>query len=127
MSIRKRKYLFKPTLGWCFAVEFACRSNGRYPALDFLKGLDIKDSKKLIARIEKFAKTGKLDNKEHFKKLKGESDVIEFKTWGKRIIGYFPNDRTGIVVLTNGFDKKKDKTNPNEVTRCNQIRKEYEG
>ena len=92
----------------------------------FLDQLDEKSRDKIIYNIHKAQGT---NDKELFKKLQGE--IWEFRTlYNKtyyRLLAFW--DKTDknltLVISTNGFIKKTDKTPKGEITKAEQIRLNY--
>lgn len=67
-------------------------------------------------------------NKEIFKKLEG-SDIWEFRTLfagiAYRLLAFFDTDKQALIITTNGFIKKTQKTPQKEIERAKFIRNEY--
>lgn len=92
----------------------------------FLDQLDEKSRDKIIYNIHKAQRT---NDKELFKKLQGE--IWEFRTlYNKtyyRLLAFW--DKTDknltLVISTNGFIKKTDKTPKGEIAKAEQIRLNY--
>lgn len=65
--------------------------------------------------------------KQYFKKLDGTDDIWEVRTeFGSdtfRLLGFF--DMGSLVILTNGFAKKTQKTPPNEIALAERRKSEY--
>lgn len=75
----------------------------------------------LAALFDRMAQTGKINNREKFKKVEG--DIFEFKKFQIRI-GCFQVTRTWF--LTHGFTKKQDHWPKSELKRANDIREEHQ-
>ena len=95
-------------------------------AAEFIDKLDEKTRDKIIYNIQK----SRISNdKELFKKLKGE--IWEFRTlYNKthyRLFAFW--DKTGntdtVVISTHGLVKKTDKTPQGEIDKAENIRKQY--
>ena len=95
-------------------------------AAEFLDSLDEKSRDKVIYNVQK----ARLSNdKEFFKKLKGE--IWEFRTLFNRthyrLFAFW--DKTGqtetVVISTHGLIKKTDKTPSGELEKAERIRKLY--
>jgi len=93
-------------------------------AVDFLKSLDKKTQEKILYNIEK-AKYGldaallsKLDN-----------DIWEFRTLfrGKhyRLLCFWDTEENTLIIATNGFIKKTQKTPEKEIDKAKHWRTEY--
>lgn len=95
-------------------------------ANDFLDSLqqDVKD--KIISNVDKVA-NGFVD-KEIFKKIVG-TDIWEFRTKYKgmqyRLLAFWDTRVNTIVVATHGFTKKTQKTPAKEITKAENIMKQY--
>ncbi len=95
-------------------------------ALDFVKNLDEKDSRKILYNIDKAKYT---NDPKLFKKLDGE--IWEFRTrfnslqyrlfafWDKR------NAKDILVIATHGIVKKTQKTAKKEIDKAEKIREKY--
>ena len=95
-------------------------------AAEFLENLDEKAREKIYYNIQKARFS---NNKELFKKLKGE--IWEFRTlFNKKHYRLFAFwDKTGkdetVVISTHGIIKKSDKTPPGEIEKADDLRKLY--
>lgn len=112
-----------------FTLEYACDASGRYPAEEFVQGLE-NDAKRrrdlagLLHLFQVYADQGKISNREHFKKLQDvDPTLLEFKKHQVRVLGFF--NGAGILVLTSGFIKKSDKIDQAEIDRAHRIRREH--
>jgi hypothetical protein len=108
--------------GRVFRIEFAKLNDGSIPALDFLSGQKPQHRARLFVLFTKMGDTGRIHNREHFRKLDGE--FWEFKNFQIRMPCYFRPDRR--VVVTHGFIKKKDSTDPSELRRAKSIKEAYD-
>lgn len=97
--------------------------NDRCPVKEFLDNLGPSDQKKIIALLQRTADSGLPKNEEKFKRLKGE-DIFEFKSFQVRIFFFLEKEK--LIILTNGFIKKKVRTPLSEIERAKDLRKEYE-
>ena len=79
---------------------------GRSPVQDFLESLQQADLDKMMARMQRYAEQGRLINPEHFKRLKGYSNLYEFKTFRVRVFCFLDEDR---MVLVEGCFKRSEK------------------
>ncbi len=95
-------------------------------AAEFLENLDEKAREKIYYNIQKARFS---NNKELFKKLKGE--IWEFRTlFNKKHYRLFAFwDKTGkdetVVISTHGIIKKSDKTPPGEIEKADDLRMLY--
>lgn len=99
------------------AVVFAALNDGTSPGEDFFSGLDVRDQTKLLALFRLFADTGKIMNREKFKKI--SSDLFEFKSFQIRMFCFIESGR---VVITHGAIKKRDDLNKSDIQRAERIR-----
>jgi phage-related protein len=94
-------------------------------AIDFLSVIDGKAREKIIYNIKKSAV---VIDKELFKKLEG-SDIWEFRTLYNgvcyRLLAFWDTEANSLVIATNGFIKKTDKTPKKEIERAEKIMKQY--
>lgn len=70
---------------------------------------------------------GKID-KTLFKKL-DNTDIWEFRTLYEgvayRVLAFWDTDNETLVIATNGFEKKSQKTPQKEIAKAEEIRKRY--
>lgn len=92
---------------------------------DFLGTLDAKAREKLLYNIHKSMHV--LD-KELFKKMDG-TDIWEFRASYRgnayRLLAFWDDETASLVVATNGFVKKTQKTPAKELQRAREIRSRY--
>ncbi len=66
---------------------------------------------------------------QYFKKLVNTADIwevrIQFGGDIFRLLGFFDEDKEALVVLTNGFAKKTQKTPPQEIKLAEQRKQDY--
>ena len=101
-------------------VRYAVQANGKMLADEFIRGLEVRDQRKLAVRFVRMAEDGQIRNPEQFKKV--VDDIFEFKSFQIRI-GCFQVGRTWF--LTHGFVKKQAKWPKPEIERARRIRKEH--
>ena len=93
-------------------------------AIDFLKMLDPQVRKKIALNIEK-ARLG-IDD-ELLKKLTGP--IWEFRTFYAkkkyRLLCFWDTRERTLIIATNGFVKKTQKTHAREIERAEALRKKY--
>ena len=103
-------------------------ASGRRPVEEFLDSLNDKQVKKVLW-VLRIVRDMEFIPKEYFEKLKNTQDIWEVRiTFGNnifRILGFF--DIAQIIVLTNGFAKKSQKTPRNEIILAEQRKKDYFG
>jgi phage-related protein len=107
-------------------IEFYKTSNGRCPVEEFLDSLSDKHAQKVawvLRLVEKFD----IVPDQYFKKLVGTEHIWEIRAQiggnSYRLLGFF--DSAKLVILTNGFSKKQQKTPHREIDLAIQRRKEY--
>lgn len=103
---------------------YALEVNGRRELLEFLVELKAhagQDFVRLTRLFDRTAENGRImRNEQMFKRL--TVDIHEFKTFGGVRVLCFFDDRS-IIVLTNGFKKKKKYDD--EITRAENLRLAY--
>lgn len=114
-----------------FVLEYARDASGKYPAEEFLATTALDPNREAeVASIRHlfrvYGETGGIINKEKFKKLEGTNPaLVEFKAFQVRVIGFY--NGAGVLVLTHGCIKKKDRLPPEEIERAHRIRGEHLG
>lgn len=103
-----------------FRIVYAVCASGS-PAKEFFDALDPKIQRKFAVSFKKLGDEGKLFNKEHFKAVEG-TEFYEFKQHRYRIMCRFLPNR--ILLLTNGFEKKKERIDRDELRRADRIYQE---
>lgn len=80
-----------------------------------------------IAWVLRVVKDMPLVPKQYFKKLEGTQDIWEVRAdFGGnafRLLGFW--DRGKLIILTNAFAKKTQKTPPHEITLAEQRKRDY--
>jgi phage-related protein len=101
-------------------IEYACRSNGSYPAEEFIKSLTEPERLKIAHVLKQLLDTGRVWNVERFKKLEGQ--IWEIKADHNRLLCF----QSGKCwVLTNGFRKDTQKTNRGYIELAVAIMNEH--
>jgi len=107
-------------------VIFYKTQNGDCPVEVFLDSLTAKQAKKVtwvLAIVETLA----IVPIQYFKKLVGTVDIwavrIDFGSDTFRLLGFM--DEGNLVILTNGFAKKSQKTPATEIDIAEQRKKDY--
>ena len=108
--------------GAMFAIAFAREKSGDCPAGEFFDGLGLLDKAKLMALFQIAGDHGKFYNPEKFGDL-GEG-LFEFKSFQIRMPFAYAKSERGLILITHGFIKKKDKTPKEEITRAWRIYQE---
>ena len=106
-------------------VTFYTTADGKCPVVEFIDSQPVKVAQKIawflkaVQEIEKVPKT-------YFKKL-SDTDFYEVRIeLGRniyRLLGFFHNGN--IVILTNGFQKKTQKTPKSEIEVCEERMKDF--
>ena len=106
-------------------VSFYTTADGKCPVAEFIDSQPAKVAQKIawvlkaVQEIEKVPKT-------YFKKI-SDTDFYEVRIELSgniyRLLGFFHNGN--IVILTNGFQKKTQKTPENELDICEKRMKDY--
>lgn len=105
-------------------VTFYTTASGEKPVEEFLDSLSAKETQK-IAWVLKIVREQPRVSNEYFKKLIGTDGIWEVRaSYGKkefRLLGFFHEGN--LVILTNGFIKKSQKT-PSEAIELAEKRKQ---
>jgi phage-related protein len=107
--------------GPCLSIVYATLLDGSSPAKTFFEDLPRKEQIRFGVAFKKLGDTGKLYNREQFKVIEG-TQFYEFKCHQHRLICRFLQGR--LVLLINGFVKKKNKIDPAEIKRAEHIYEE---
>jgi phage-related protein len=105
--------------GVVFAIAVAREKSGACPACEFFDKLSLLDKAKLMALFQITGDHGKFYNPEKFGDL--GSGLFEFKSFQIRMPFAFAKNERGLILITHGFMKKKDKTPRAEITRAWRI------
>lgn len=108
-------------------VSFYETTTGRKPVEDFLDSLNGKQAQKVVW-VLKLIEELDVVPQQYFKKLINTNDLWEVRVQSGgdifRLLGFF--DGTGhLVVLTNGFAKKSQKTPPQEIRLAEQRKADW--
>ena len=109
-------------LGAKFAIAFAREKSGACPACEFFDRLSLLDKAKLMALFRIAADHGAFYNDQKFGDLK--NGLFEFKSDQIRMPFAYARNERGLILITHGFIKKKDKTSKQEITRAWRIYEE---
>jgi phage-related protein len=105
-----------------FAIAFAREKTGACPACEFFDGLSLLEKAKLMALFRIAADHGAFYNDQKFGDLK--NGLFEFKSDQIRMPFAYAKNERGLIVITHGFIKKRDKTPKEEITRAWRIYEE---
>lgn len=96
------------------------------PAKEYINSLPEKAKKKVAYNINRVS-NGEMDN-ELFKKL-GDTEIWEFRTLYNgvkyQLLAFGDTEQNSIVIATNGFVKKTQKTPQKEIDKAKALRTEY--
>lgn len=108
-----------------FVVNFYREADGSKPLGAFIKSLDIKMKAKVIANLQLLEEYGNMSREPLSKHL--EDGIFELRVIESgniiRILYFFDNEK--IIIATNGFVKKTNKTPRGEINLAKQRRTEY--
>jgi hypothetical protein len=107
--------------GVCRQIVYARALDGSYPAKQFFDALPQKIKNRFAVSFKKLGDTGKIFNKEQFKIIEG-TQFFEFKCHRYRLVCRFVDQ--GLVLLTNGCEKKRNKLDPEDINRAERIYEE---
>jgi phage-related protein len=102
-----------------FRIAFARDGVGSYPSEEFFDQLPKADQAKLVNLFRILGDHGKHSNPEKFGDL--EDGLYEFKSFQIRMPYAYAQYEKGLVLITHGFKKKKDKTPPSQIERARKI------
>ena len=109
-----------------FEVEYYEKSDGTYPAEEFILSQDIKMQTKLFRLLELLELKGNELREPYSKSL--SDGIFEIRAIQgnniTRVLYFFVVDKK--IILTNGFVKKTQKTPENEIELAKKYRKDYE-
>lgn len=107
-------------------VIFYRSAKGDEPVREFLDSLNSKNAQKIIwvlALVENM----RIVPKQYFKKLVGTEDICEVRIDSAndtfRLLGFF--DSGNLIILTNGFTKKTERTPKNEIRIAEERKRDY--
>jgi len=107
-------------------VNFYKNSSGKSPIKDFLDSLSGKQAQKITWVLE-IIEESRIVPKQYFKKLVNTEDIWEVRVISSsnifRLLGFF--DGNNLVILTNGFAKKTQKTPKKEIKLAEKRKKDY--
>lgn len=108
-----------------FTVDFYRTEDGSEPVREFIQGLNIKLRAKVLSDLERLAMIGNELREPRSKHL--QDGIFELRTMqGSNIVRllYF-YDRGQMVIVTNGFVKKTQRTPRSEIDLALRRRDEY--
>ena len=108
--------------GKMFRIAFARDRDGAYPAEEFFDQLAIADKAKMDQLFRILGDNEKHSNPKKFGDL-GDG-LYELKSFQIRMPFAYAKDERGLILITHGFWKKRDKAPPSEIARARRILKE---
>lgn len=110
----------------CARLSFTKTVKGNSPVEEYLDSLTSKQAQK-VAWVLQLVETLPLIPKQYFKKLEGTDDIWEVRIdqGGNtfRLLGFF--EKGNLVILTNGFTKKSQRTPETEIDIAQQLKAEH--
>jgi phage-related protein len=107
-------------------IKFYETTSGRKPVEEFMDSLKANEAQKVVW-VLKLIEDLRFVPTEYFKKLRNTDDIWEVRArYGNntfRLLGFM--DKETLVVLTNAFAKKNQKTPKSEIDLAEKRRKEY--
>ena len=107
-------------------INFYRLPNGKSPIEEFLDSLSAKQAQKVLWVLQLMEELDVVP-RQYFKKLIGTEDLWEIRIkFGNdifRLLGFF--DGGNLLILTNGFAKKTQKTPPQEIALAVRRKEEY--
>jgi len=92
--------------------------------LQFLRGLQDADRKRVLEAVNRVAEHGPPRNLTKCRDIEGEPNLFELKEGQCRVL-WFYSRRRGVIVFTHGFYKKGQRTPPREIKRAVQLKEAY--
>ena len=107
-------------------IIFYTRETGRRPVEEFLDSLNSKEAQKVLWVLRLIEELDRIPS-QYFKKVSGSDEIWEcrVRTQSKaiRIFGFFVNG--DVLVLTHGYAKKSQRTDPGEIRLAEKYRSDF--
>ncbi|HET6400982.1 MAG TPA: type II toxin-antitoxin system RelE/ParE family toxin [Candidatus Kapabacteria bacterium] len=107
-------------------IEFYKTEAGKSPVDEFLLGLPTKAFRKITWVLQIVRSLPRVPA-EYLKKLTDTDEIWEVRAQSSRkeirLLGFWHGGN--LIVLTNGFEKKEQKTSPSEIAIAEQRRRDY--
>jgi hypothetical protein len=100
-------------------IAFARLRSGQSPGADFYDRLSMMDKVKLDHSFRLMADRGRIDNEEKFNRLEG--GLFEFKEFQIRMPCAWDRQERGLLIITHGFIKKRNRAPSEEIQRAWRI------
>lgn len=108
------------------AIEFYQKSSGKKPVEDYLNKLSLKVRKKVLFVFSLIEELQIVPSK-YWQKMTGSDGLwdarIEYESNIYRFLGFMCKGK--LVILTNGFQKKSQKTPQNEIEIAESYKQDY--
>ena len=108
-----------------FVVDFYRMEDGTKPVGSFIRGLELKMKAKVVANLHILEEYGYMAREPLSKEI--EDGIFELRTIEGniivRILYFFDKDR--VIIATNGFAKKKQKTPKSDIDLAKKRRTDY--
>ncbi len=109
-------------LGSEFTIEWYYDQRGKSQALDYFEALSFDRQEKVMHLFEIMGDTGKIKNTEKFRSE--EDKIYAFKPQPDRFLCFF--FKGSKIIMTNAFEKKRDKLPVTEKERALRCKDDYE-
>jgi phage-related protein len=107
-------------------ITFYRTENNQRPVEDFLNSLSVKKVEKVLWVLRLIQELDRIP-KQYFKKLISTDDIWEIRIQSGnnnyRLLGFIY--KSNLIILTNAFSKKSQKTPKNEIKLAEQRKQEY--
>jgi len=107
-------------------IDFYKTVNNKIPVEEFLDSLSDKEAEKVLW-VLRLVRQQKRVSREYFQKLENTKDIWEVRaSFGNnefRLLGFW--HKSNLILLTNGFRKKTQKTPKAEIKLAESRKKEY--
>lgn len=108
------------------SIHYFIKSNGSIPSKEFIDSLNPRAQKKVFFVFRLIEENEAISTK-FFKKMSGTSGLwevrIEYESNIYRLLGFLAGGKW--IVLTNGFQKKSQRTPSNEIEIAESYKREY--
>lgn len=107
-------------------IEFYQTRDGKCPVEEFLDSLSPKEAQKVLWMLRLIEELDVVPS-QYLKKLMGTDEIWEYRirigSNAYRIFSFFFEGN--IIVLTHGYSKKSQKTDPKQIKRAELYRKDF--
>jgi hypothetical protein len=103
-------------------VAYALLKSGESPGADFYRELSREDQARLDHSFRLMGDRGRIDNDEKFGVL--APGLFEFKEYQIRMPCAWARQERGVLLITHGFIKKRDRVRRQEIERARRILEE---